>query len=92
MNVACFDKCIKYGKHTLTMHIQVGLPHANVVTINKAQVDRAIKEYNKGEIRAVMSSNYTKLDELVEVEDGCVKDYMKMKNLSESRMMFRIRI
>ena len=38
----------------------------------------------------MMSSNYTKLDELVEGEDGCVKDYMKMKNLSESRMLFRI--
>ena len=71
--------------------LQIGLPDANVVTIAKAQVDKAIKEYNKVEIRAVMSSNYTKLDELVEVEDGCVKEYMKMKNLAESRMMFRIR-
>ena len=91
-----YDEQVKQGWPGLSREVaeiclQIGLPDANVVTIAKAQVDKAIKEYNKGEIRAVMSSNYTKLDELVEVEDGCVKEYMKMKNLAESRMMFRIR-
>ena len=52
---------------------------------------KQLRSTTMGEIRAVMSSNYTKLDELVEIEDGCVKEYMKMKNLAESRMMFRIR-
>ena len=54
-------------------------------------MDKAIKEYNKVEIKAAMTSKYTKLDDLVEGEDGCVKEYMKIKNLAKSRMMFRIR-
>ena len=32
---------------------QVGLPDANMVTVTKAQVDKAIKDYNKQEIREV---------------------------------------
>ena len=61
------------------------------MTVSKAQVDMAIKEYNKQEIREVMVKEYKKLDELVEGEDGLLKNYMSVKNISESRMMFRIR-
>ena len=38
-----------------------------------------------------MAKKYKKLDELVEGGNGLLKEYMKIKNISESRMMFRIR-
>ena len=70
---------------------QLGLPDANIVRVTKAQVDKAIKEYNKQEIREVMAKKYKKLDDLVEGEDGLLKEYMRIKNIAESRIMFRIR-
>ena len=41
-----------------------------MVTGTKAQVDKAIKDYNKQEIREVIAKKYKKLDELVEGEMG----------------------
>ena len=59
----------------------MGLPDVNMVTVIKAQVDKTIKEYNKQEIREVMAKKYKKLDELVEGEDGFIKEYLRIKNM-----------
>ena len=71
----------------------VGLPNANKVDVTKMQVDGAIREHNRLVIRSDMISKYKKLDDLVEEEDGMlnIKDYMRTKNISESRVLFRIR-
>ena len=69
----------------------VGLPNANRVDVTKMQVDGAIREHNRLVIRSDMILKYKKLDDLVEEEDGMLKDYMRTKNISESRVLFRIR-
>ena len=54
-------------------------------------MDGAIREHNRLVIRSDMILKYKKLDDLVEEEDGMLKDYMRTKNISESRVLFRIR-
>ena len=69
----------------------IGIPDVNQSTVNKRDVDFAIQKVNREEIVMVMKDKYKKLDELVETENGLVKEYMKTKNITESRMLFRIR-
>ena len=69
----------------------IGIPDVNQSTVNKRDVDMAIQKVNREEIVKEMKEKYKKLDELVDTENGLVKDYMKTKNIMESRMLFRIR-
>ena len=69
----------------------VGLPNANKVDVTKMQVDGAIRKHNRLVIRSDMTYKYKKLDDLVEEEDGTLKDYMRTKNISESTVLFHIR-
>ena len=69
----------------------IGIPDVNQSTVNKRDVDMAIQKVNRKEIVKEMKEKYKKLDELVDTENGLVKNYMKTKNITESRMLFRIR-
>ena len=69
----------------------VGIQDVNQSSMNKRDVDMAIRKVNKEEIVQEMKDKYKKLDDLVATENGVVKEYMQTKNIAESRLMFRIR-
>ena len=66
------------------------MPDVNYNEINKRKVDRAILEFNKEEIKVEMRK-FKKLEEIVDTKNIMVKEYMMNSNITDSRMLFRVR-
>ena len=70
-----------------TICSELGKADANFVEVSKCQVNMAVKEHHKEELKMEMKK---KMDELVDDKTGYVKEYMLVNNIEKSTMLFRI--
>ena len=66
------------------------IPDINNSVVPIGTVRGAIKEHRKKELLEVMGRS-EKMSSLIEVENGEAKEYMKVKSIPDSRIMFRVR-
>ena len=69
---------------------QLDIPDVNIAGVSKGDMARAVHEMSRKDWMKKMEKS-DKLNDLVEQEDGRMKEYMKIKNISDSRIMFRAR-
>ena len=70
--------------------LAIGIPDVNHNISNKRDINIALRKHDRGEITEKFGK-YKKLDKIVDDDPTEAKDYMKVKTLSDTRLIFRLR-